>query len=91
MGTVIGPEHIVFDPHTLDPASGAHQTISPVGMTLAQIEAAAIEINLRHFKGNRRAVTKQLDIAKSTLLKKITDHQLERVGLPESGSPDDED
>jgi DNA-binding NtrC family response regulator len=91
MGTVIGPEHIVLDPHTLDPASGAHQTISPVGMTLAQIEAAAIEINLRHFKGNRRAVTKQLDIAKSTLLKKITDHQLERVGLPESGSPDDED
>ncbi len=90
MDTVIGPEHIAFDPHTLDPAAGATATISPVGMSLAQIEAAAIEINLRHFKGNRRAVSKQLDIAKSTLLKKITDYQLDKVGLPESGSPDDD-
>jgi DNA-binding NtrC family response regulator/pSer/pThr/pTyr-binding forkhead associated (FHA) protein len=90
LSTVIEPEHIVFDAHTLEPGAGASETINPVGQTLAQIEAAAIEINLRHFKGNRRAVTKQLDIAKSTLLKKIADYQLERVGLP-AGSVDDED
>ncbi len=91
MATVIGPEHIVFDAHTLDQTAGAGQTVNPVGLTLAQIEAAAIEINLRHFKGNRRAVTKQLDIAKSTLLKKIADYQLERVGLPEAESAPEED
>jgi DNA-binding NtrC family response regulator len=91
MGTVIEPEHIVFDAHTLDQTAGSGQTISPVGLSLAQIEAAAIEINLRHFKGNRRAVTKQLDIAKSTLLKKIVDYQLERVGLPDAESAPEED
>jgi DNA-binding NtrC family response regulator len=88
VGTVIDPEHIVFDAHTLDPAAGASETFNPVGLTLAQIEAASIEINLRHLKGNRRAVSKQLDIAKSTLLKKIGDYGLERVGLPEAASPD---
>ena len=91
MGTVVGPEHIVFDPHTLDPASGTSDTINPVGLTLSQFEAAAIEINLRHFKGNRRAVAKQLDIAKSTLLKKIADYKLERVGLPEADRGPDDD
>ena len=40
MGTVVGPEHIVFDPHTLDPASGTSDTINPVGLTLSQFEAA---------------------------------------------------
>jgi DNA-binding NtrC family response regulator len=92
MDNVVGPEHIQFDPHTLDPAaSGADFTINPVGLTLAVVEAKAIEANLRHFKGNRRAVAKQLDIAKSTLLKKIADYKLERVGLPGDAPEDDGD
>ncbi len=83
----LGAEHIQFD----DGASGGQgDQIDPHGMTLEQIEAAAIAAVLRQTRGNRRLACKQLGIAKSTLLKKIADYGLKREGLPEGASDEDE-
>ncbi len=65
------------------------EVIDPRGLTLAQIEAKVVAIVMRQAKGNRRLAAKQLDIAKSTLLKKLGDYELERVGL-EGGEVDDD-
>jgi two-component system, NtrC family, response regulator HydG len=83
----LGPQHILFD----EAGSGAQSDqIDPHGMTLEQIEAAAIGAVLRETRGNRRLAAKQLGIAKSTLLKKIGDYGLKREGLPEDVSEEDE-
>ncbi|MHB8416586.1 MAG: sigma 54-interacting transcriptional regulator [Myxococcales bacterium] len=84
VGTEIGAEHILFDEAT--PSGAQADQIDPHGMTLEQVEAAAIAAILRETRGNRRLASKQLGIAKSTLLKKIADYGLKREGLPDDAT-----
>jgi len=79
-GSRIEVSDIQFDQRSSAPATGKDEVVDPRDMTLEQIERAAIEIVMRQLKGNRRAASRQLDIAKSTLLKKLADYQLEEVG-----------
>ncbi|HEU4565344.1 MAG TPA: sigma-54 dependent transcriptional regulator [Gemmatimonadaceae bacterium] len=50
-------------------------TISP-GMTMAQIERAAIEAALRETRGNRRKAAEMLGIGERTLYRKLNEYQL---------------
>ncbi|MHB1844830.1 MAG: sigma 54-interacting transcriptional regulator [Deltaproteobacteria bacterium] len=86
--TTLGPADIHFDGAGPGPQAG-ESSIDPRSMTLEQVERAAIASVMRHLGGNRRAAAKQLDIAKSTLLKKLSDYGLEGEGL-EGGAPPEE-
>jgi DNA-binding NtrC family response regulator len=86
-GSRIEAGDIQFDDRSSAVPAGKDEVIDPRGLTLEQIERGAIEIVMRQVKGNRRAASRQLDIAKSTLLKKLADYQLEAVG---SESEDEE-
>jgi len=48
-------------------------TLNP-GMTMAQIERAAIEAALRETRGNRRKAAEILDIGERTLYRKLRDY-----------------
>jgi DNA-binding NtrC family response regulator len=87
-GTEIAASDIQFDQRGVSVASAGADVIDPRGLTLEQIERAGLEIVMRQVKGNRRAASRQLDIAKSTLLKKLSDYQLEGVGS-EDGEDED--
>jgi DNA-binding NtrC family response regulator len=50
-------------------------TVTP-GMTMAQIERAAIEAALRETRGNRRKAAEQLGIGERTLYRKLREYQL---------------
>jgi len=52
------------------------------GMTMAQIERAAIEAALRETRGNRRKAAEILDIGERTLYRKLRDYGIapEEVG-----------
>jgi two-component system response regulator HydG len=87
-GATLGVEDVQFDPGL--PVVGASDSVvDPKGLTLEQIEREALAIVMRQLSGNRRAAARQLSIAKSTLLKKLSDYQLEDVGKS-VGADDDE-
>ena len=46
------------------------------GMTMAQIERAAIEAALRETRGNRRKAAELLGIGERTMYRKLRDYQL---------------
>ncbi len=75
-GPELREDDIQFDPRTAGRAALGENAIDPRGMTLQQVEKSAIEIVLRSVKGNRNAASRQLDIAKSTLFKKIAEYGL---------------
>lgn len=64
------------------PAPPATVTLAP-GMTMAQIERAAIEGALRETRGNRRKAAEILDIGERTLYRKLRDYGI----APEALSP----
>jgi DNA-binding NtrC family response regulator len=47
------------------------------GMTMAEVEKAAIEAALREYRGNRRKAAEVLDIGERTLYRKIKAYHLE--------------
>jgi DNA-binding NtrC family response regulator len=55
------------------PAPPSVMTIAP-GMTMAEIERAAIEAALRETRGNRRKAAEILDIGERTLYRKLRDY-----------------
>ncbi len=55
-------------------------TITP-GMTMAQIERAAIEAALRETRGNRRKAAEILDIGERTLYRKLKEYDLPLTGF----------
>jgi DNA-binding NtrC family response regulator len=55
------------------PAPPATVTLTP-GMTMAEIERAAIEAALRDTRGNRRKAAEILDIGERTLYRKLRDY-----------------
>ncbi len=65
------------------PAPPSVITLNP-GMTMAEIERAAIESALRETRGNRRKAAEILDIGERTLYRKLRDYGIapEEVGAP---------
>ena len=55
------------------PAPPSTVTVTP-GMTMAEIERAAIEAALRETRGNRRKAAEMLDIGERTLYRKLRDY-----------------
>jgi DNA-binding NtrC family response regulator len=55
------------------PPSPSALTLAP-GMTMAEIERAAIEAALRDTRGNRRKAAEMLDIGERTLYRKLRDY-----------------
>jgi DNA-binding NtrC family response regulator len=55
------------------PAPPTTMTLSP-GMTMAEIERAAIEAALKETRGNRRKAAEMLDIGERTLYRKLRDY-----------------
>jgi len=58
------------------PAAPSVLTLAP-GMTMAEIERAAIEAALRDTRGNRRKAAEMLDIGERTLYRKLRDYGIE--------------
>jgi DNA-binding NtrC family response regulator len=58
------------------PAPPSTLTLTP-GMTMADIERAAIEAALRDTRGNRRKAAEMLDIGERTLYRKLRDYGIE--------------
>ncbi len=58
-------------------------TLRP-GMSMAEIERAAIESALRETRGNRRRAAEMLGIGERTLYRKLREYQVpESLGVPE--------
>ncbi len=79
----LGPGAISFDPlaHEGPPPSARDpDAVYPLGLTLDQIEKAALAIVLRQNAGSRRAAAEQLAISRTTLLKKLREYGIDPGG-----------
>jgi DNA-binding NtrC family response regulator len=64
-------------------------TIAP-GMTMAEIERAAIEAALKETRGNRRRAAEMLGIGERTLYRKLQEYQpTDPLALPDERSDGD--
>ena len=61
------------------------------GLTLEDIEREAIRLSLRRNRGKRAAVVKELQIAKSTVMKRIGQWALQNEGRAAGAAPEPED
>jgi DNA-binding NtrC family response regulator len=59
-----------------EPTSTAHTVVIGPGMTMAEIEKAAIEAALRETRGNRRKTAEMLGIGERTLYRKLNEYHL---------------
>ena len=57
--------------------NGDHPVIYRSGMTMAEVEKAAIQAALEEHRGNRRRAAEVLGIGERTLYRKIKAYQLE--------------
>jgi transcriptional regulator with GAF, ATPase, and Fis domain len=71
-------------------AGGDDDTLYLRGLTMEEIEREAIRLSLRRNRGKRAAVVRELEIAKSTVMKRIAQWGMQREGRP-PGSAADED
>jgi DNA-binding NtrC family response regulator len=60
-----------------DDGNGDHPVIYRSGMTMAEVEKAAIQAALEEHRGNRRRAAEVLGIGERTLYRKIKAYQLE--------------
>jgi transcriptional regulator with GAF, ATPase, and Fis domain len=72
-------------------SAGDDTTLYLPGMTLEDIEREAIRMSLRRNGGKRSAVVKELQIAKSTVMKRIGQWGLQDEGRPGGEPGEDED
>ncbi len=90
-GTVLPASSVTFE--DLRPAAGPGSddtTLYLPGLTLEEIERESIRLSLRRNRGKRSAVVKELQIAKSTVLKRIAQWGLQDEGR-EAGAPPEPD
>ena len=90
-GTVLPAAVVTFE--DLRPASGPggdDTTLYLPGLTLEDIEREAIRLSLRRHRGKRAAVVKELQIAKSTVMKRIGQWKLQDEGREIGTSPEDD-
>ena len=71
--------------------TGDDDTMYVRGLTLEGIEREAIRLSLRRNKGKRAAVVKELQIAKSTVMKRIGQWGLQAEGRAPGAAPEPED
>jgi transcriptional regulator with PAS, ATPase and Fis domain len=91
-GPVVPPGAVTFEDTRATPAdTGDDDTMYVRGLTLEDIEREAIRLSLRRNKGKRAAVVKELQIAKSTVMKRIGQWGLQSEGRTPGAAPDAED
>ncbi len=78
---------------TRGPSSGTGDdaTLYLPGLTMEDIEREAIRLSLRRHRGRRSAVVKELQIAKSTVMKRIGQWGLQQEGRPGGAADAEED
>ncbi len=76
------PESAVTFEDTRGPSSGSGDdaTLYLPGLTMEDVEREAIRLSLRRHRGQRSAVVKELQIAKSTVMKRIGQWGLQQEG-----------
>jgi DNA-binding NtrC family response regulator len=90
-GLVVPPSAVTFEDTRTTPAdTGDDDTMYVRGLTLEDIEREAIRLSLRRNKGKRAAVVKELQIAKSTVMKRIGQWGLQNEGRT-LGAPVEDD
>ncbi len=90
-GREIPASAITFEDTRASPTEGADDGVLWVkGLTMEEIEREAIRLSLRRNGGRRAAVVKELQIAKSTVLKRINQWGLQDEGRT-NGAVDEED
>jgi len=90
-GTVLPASSVTFE--DLRPATGpgGDDTILYLpGLTMEDIEREAIRLSLRRHRGKRSAVVKELQIAKSTVMKRIGQWKLQDEGRASGAPPEDD-
>ncbi len=95
-GLVVPPAAVTFEDTRTTPAdTGDDDTMYVRGLTLEEIEREAIRLSLRRNRGKRAAVVKELQIAKSTVMKRIGQWGLQTegrvAGVAPEPEPDDAD
>jgi DNA-binding NtrC family response regulator len=91
-GCEIAASAVTFEDTRAVPAEGGDDSVLYVrGLSLEEIEREAIRLSLRRNAGRRSAVVKELQIAKSTVLKRITQWGLQDEGRTGAATADDED
>jgi DNA-binding NtrC family response regulator/pSer/pThr/pTyr-binding forkhead associated (FHA) protein len=93
-GLTVPAEAVVFeDTRAAGSGSGDDDTLYLRGLTMEEVEREAIRLSLRRHRGRRAAVVRELQIAKSTVMKRIGQWALQNEGRApgEVAAPDDED
>jgi DNA-binding NtrC family response regulator len=92
-GLVVPASAVTFEDTRATPAdTGDDDTMYVRGLTLEEIEREAIRLSLRRNRGRRSAVVKELQIAKSTVMKRIGQWGLQHEGRTagQVAEPEDE-
>ena len=90
-GQIVRGNAIVFeDTRAGGSGTGDDDSLFVRGLTMEEVEREAIRLSLRRHKGKRAAVVKELQIAKSTVMKRIAQWKLQDEGR-ESGAPPEPD
>jgi transcriptional regulator with PAS, ATPase and Fis domain len=90
-GLAIGPSAITFEDTRAARGGDDDTTLYLPGLTLEAIEREAIRLSLRRHGGKRAAVVKELQIAKSTVMKRIGQWNLQDEGRPRGAAVQAED
>ena len=91
-GLTVPPAAVTFEDTRATPAdTGDDDSLYVRGLTLEQIEREAIRLSLRRNRGKRAAVVKELQIAKSTVMKRIGQWGLQDEGRAAGAAPDPDD
>jgi DNA-binding NtrC family response regulator len=91
-GTVVPASALVFEDTRVSAGdTGDDGTLYLPGLTMEEIEREAIRLSLRRNRGKRAAVVKELQIAKSTVMKRIGQWGMQNEGRTGGEPPDDDD
>jgi DNA-binding NtrC family response regulator len=90
-GQEIGAEAVTFEDTRPATASGDDATLFLPGLTLEDVEREVIRLSLRRHRGRRSAVVRELQIAKSTVIKRIAQWQLQDEGRSAGDGEEDEE
>jgi DNA-binding NtrC family response regulator len=85
-GLFVPAKAVTFEDARLDGGSGGDDdTLFLRGLTMEEIEREAIRLSLRRHRGKRAAVVRELELAKSTVMKRIAQWGLQNEGRPPGG------
>jgi DNA-binding NtrC family response regulator len=93
-GLAIPASAVVLEDVRAGPAQGGGDldTLYVRGLTMEELEREAIRLSLRRHRGKRAAVVRELGLAKSTVMKRIAQWDLQDEGRdPGAGANDDDE